>query len=129
MKDRIKIVRKRAGLKQAEFAKILGVKTNTITSYETGVRIPSDAVILSICRTFHVNEAWLRTGEGEMFEPELKEQEIAGFFADLFAENDPVKIAIVQALARIPEDGWELIKDFAVQVAASVQQREAEPDD
>lgn len=67
MKDRIKAIRKYKNMKQAEFAQVLGIKPNTVTSYETGLRVPSDAVITSICREFNVSEHWLRTGEGDMF--------------------------------------------------------------
>ena len=67
MKDRIKEVRKSAGMTQVEFGEKLGVKGNTVTNYETGLRTPTDAVVRSICREFNVNEEWLRTGTGEMF--------------------------------------------------------------
>lgn len=52
---------------QTEFGAKIGVKGNTITNYESGMRTPSDAVIVSICREFDINENWLRTGEGPMF--------------------------------------------------------------
>ena len=62
-----------------------------------------------------------------MFASMSREQEIAEFFADLFSDNDSAKIAIVRALARIPESGWEMIKDFALDVAATVKREEEEP--
>lgn len=65
IESRIKQIRKGAGLTQSEFGEKIGVKGNTITTYETGSRIPSDAVIHSICREFNISELWLRTGEGE----------------------------------------------------------------
>lgn len=65
MKDRIKKIRKDEGLTQVQFGERLGIKGNTITTYETGTRIPSDAIIRAICREFHISEVWLRTGEGE----------------------------------------------------------------
>ena len=67
MEDRIKNIRKHFGLTQSEFGQKIGVKGNTITGYESGVRSPSDAVIISICREFNVDENWLRTGNGNMF--------------------------------------------------------------
>ena len=67
MNERIKLVRKSTNLTQTEFGARIGVKGNTITNYELGLRNPSDAVIFSICREFNVNEEWLRTGKGEMF--------------------------------------------------------------
>lgn len=69
MKDRIKKIRKEFDLTQQKFADRLGVKRNTIATYESGRNIPIDAVISLICREFNVREEWLRTGEGEMFKP------------------------------------------------------------
>ena len=67
MRDRIKNVRKHFDLTQIEFGNRLGLKGNTITNYETGLRIPSETVIVAICREFNVNREWLETGKGEMF--------------------------------------------------------------
>lgn len=67
LKGRIKAVRKVNKMTQIEFGQKIGIKGNTVTNYETGLRNPSDAIIKSICREFNVNEHWLRTGEGEMF--------------------------------------------------------------
>ena len=67
MKERIKKIRKNAGMTQEEFAKILGTVQNTITGYETGRRNPSGSAIALICREFNINEEWLKTGQGEMY--------------------------------------------------------------
>lgn len=67
MKDRIKELRKILHLTQKEFGDRIGVASNTIATYETGVRVPANAVVTSICLVFNVNEEWLRTGLGEMF--------------------------------------------------------------
>lgn len=88
MLDRIKRIRKINGLTQTEFGEKIGVKGNTVTGYETGLRNPSDAIIVSICREFGVNESWLRTGEGEMFMPKSRGQEI-GEIVKSASKNDP----------------------------------------
>lgn len=67
MEERIKALRKALGLTQQEFADRMGLKRNTVATYELGRSRPSDSAISLICRTFNVNETWLRTGEGEMF--------------------------------------------------------------
>lgn len=66
MKNRIKQIRKEKKMTQVEFGGKIGVKGNTVTNYESGLRNPTDAVILSICREFGINEEWLRNGTGEM---------------------------------------------------------------
>jgi transcriptional regulator with XRE-family HTH domain len=69
LNERLKKLRKALDLTQQEFADRIGVKRNTIATYEIGRNTPLDAVIASICREFNVSETWLRTGEGEMFLP------------------------------------------------------------
>ena len=62
MKDRLKKIRKGLDLTQQEFADRIGIKRNSYANYEIGRNIPIDAIILSICREFNVNEDWLRNG-------------------------------------------------------------------
>lgn len=69
MCERIKKLRKALDLTQREFAERIGMKANTIATYEMGRAVPSDPAINNICKEFGVNEAWLRTGEGAMFAP------------------------------------------------------------
>ena len=65
--ERIKKARKALDLTQQKFADQIGTTQNALTGYETGRRNPSSSVINNICKTFDVNEEWLRTGKGEMF--------------------------------------------------------------
>lgn len=67
MKDRLKKLRKELDLTQQVFADKIGTSQNTFANYEIGKRNPSNSVINNICKTFNVNETWLRTGEGQMF--------------------------------------------------------------
>ena len=69
MDKRIRKLRRSLDLTQQEFGDRIGVKRNTIATYEGGRSTPIDSVISLICREFSVNEEWLRTGHGEMFAP------------------------------------------------------------
>lgn len=82
MKDRIRAVRKDSHLTQKEFAEKLGIKQNTVASYEMGRIGISDSVVISICREFGVNEEWLRNG----IEPMYKEKD--GSFTELLSDLD-----------------------------------------
>ena len=107
MKYRIKQIRKEAGLTQVEFGEKLGVKGNTVTGYETGLRNPTDAVILSICREFSVNEDWLRTGNGEMFAPSKKDDLISSMLGDVIkADESDFKRRLISALSKLDDSGW-----------------------
>lgn len=117
MEQRIKAIRKSKNLTQTEFGARIGIKGNTITGYETGIRTPSDAVIVSICREFNVSETWLRTGEGEMFIPTKRDDEIAEFVGRIMAgEEDNFKRRFVAMLARLDESEWEFIERKALEL-------------
>lgn len=119
MKERIKQLRKTLKLTQVEFGEKLGLKGNTITNYENGLRVPSDAVILSICREFDVNENWLRTGNGNMFLPEDRHAEIARITRQLLnEEEDSFKNRFVAMLADLSVDEWEYLEKIAVKLSS-----------
>lgn len=68
MNERIKELRDVLGITLEEFGNRLGVTRTAISRLERGNRGVTDQMAISICREFGVNETWLRTGEGEMFE-------------------------------------------------------------
>lgn len=112
MNERIKDLRKSLGLTQLEFGEQVGVKANTIGNYEIGLRTPSDAVIRAICREFNVNENWLRTGEGEMFNPQ--DEKLAAFVGSLVADDsEPFKRRMVELLADLTPEEWKLLEKMA----------------
>lgn len=65
MNSRIKQLRKKLSLSQTEFSDKLGASHASVCAWERGANIP-ESRILQICAAFGVNEAWLRTGDGEM---------------------------------------------------------------
>lgn len=67
MKERIKKLRNYLKLSQEEFGAKIGVTKSTISNIETGRFNATDTSIKLICKEFNVNELWLRTGVGEMF--------------------------------------------------------------
>lgn len=110
MKDRIKEIRKTFDLTQTEFGEKIGVKGNTITNYETGLRTPSDAVILSICREFQVDEHWLRTGEGEMLRPMSRNDELAQFLGQVIQDDEGFRRSLLTVMSRMTTDEWAMLE-------------------
>ena len=112
MQERIRMVRKNAGLTQAEFGERIGVKANTITSYETGLRVPSDAVIVSICREFDVSESWLRTGEGEMMEKTDPDVDLAKMVGKIVNSDDDLIKLIIKSYFQLDEKDKAAIRNL-----------------
>lgn len=125
MQTRIKALRKQLGLTQTEFGESVGVKGNTVTGYETGLRTPSDAVVLAICREYSVNEFWLRTGEGEMFRQKTRAQEIADFAASLYENPTSFQAKLVTVLAKLDYDQWKLLEAKAQELFDEMQKEKA----
>lgn len=78
MNERVKELRQALGLSGEKFGDAIGVKRSAISDIETGRNNLSEQMIKSICLAYNVDEDWLRTGEGSMFN-KTKE----GFLAEL----------------------------------------------
>ena len=114
MNQRIKQLRRILDLTQQDFAERIGLKQNSIALIESGKRNISNQAVLSICRTFSVNETWLRTGEGEIFNEMWREEQIAYYLGDIFSEpGDTFKKRLVAALAAMDESDWAAVEAFA----------------
>jgi transcriptional regulator with XRE-family HTH domain len=66
--ERIITIRKTLNLKQRHFAQRLGIRQSTLSNIETGQNGVTNANIRLICVTFNINEVWLRSGAGPMFQ-------------------------------------------------------------
>lgn len=111
MGERIKELRTVLRLTQQQLADSLGIKRNTIAKYETGRGDPIDAVVSLICKTYNVNEKWLRTGEGPMFLDYSRDQQIMDFVADAMrGESDNFKRRLISVLARLDENEWAILE-------------------
>lgn len=114
MKDRVRALRKAIKMNQTDFGKSLGVSLSAVTKWETGENVVSDAVLLLMCQKFGVSEEWLRTGEGEMFVPRSREEEIAAFVHDVCGpEGTAFQRRLISLLARLTVDEWTILERIA----------------
>lgn len=115
MNERIKEIRVKLGITQQEMADKLGLKRNTIATYEMGKANPSDRTISDICREFGVNEVWLRTGEGgldNMFTKISEEDEYSLSLGKLTLEENRFVRNAVNYLANADPEKLKIIEDF-----------------
>lgn len=112
--ERIRKIRRELDLTQLEFAKRIGSTQNTLTGYEKGRRNPSKSVINNICKTFHVNEEWLRTGAGEMFADVSRDDQIAEFVQQTLATRpDSFQRRFAAMLSTLSDSDWEVLERMA----------------
>lgn len=129
MKDRIKELRKAAGLNQTDFGKRVGVSLSAVQKWESGENVVSDSVVLLLCREFAVNEEWLRTGEGEMKQSPSREQEMSSLIRQLMADRpESFRSALITTLLRFDPDGpeWSLLENIYKKVSAEIK-KDPEP--
>lgn len=118
MNERLKIMRKALGLKQRELAVAIGVRENTISIWEGGSKSPSCRTIRDICREFDINEAWLRTSEGEMLVAKSKSEQIAKFITIVTEDEHSFQSRLIHTLAHLNQEQWDVLETIADNLAS-----------
>ena len=114
MNERIKEIRKNAGLTMEQFGEKVGVTRSAVSNIENGYRGVTEQMTRSICREFNVDEHWLRTGEGAPYKELTRKEKIAEFFGDVLNEGDDesFKVQVVELLANLEVDDWRYLADM-----------------
>lgn len=117
MNERIRQLRRTLDMTQQEFADKIGVKRNTVATYEMGRSVPSDAAIMLICQTFNVSEDWLRNGTGDMFLPSQADEisEICSKYG-----FDPYVESFLREYAKLPAQKRQVLKEYFENVVNSM---------
>ena len=101
---------------KSSFARSLNVSPAYAAQLYSGQRIPSDRTISDICRVFNVDEIWLRTGEGEMFRPRTRGEQIAAFAGELMRDSpDSFRAAFVSVLSELSLEDWKILERLATE--------------
>jgi transcriptional regulator, XRE family len=113
MKSRIKELRNYLGMSGEVFGEKLGLTKQTISRLENGVNGITEQTIKLICQEFNVNEKWLRTGEGEMFEP-IDEKELREKLLNDHANpnHDPARAAFIKAVVDLSDTELDIVLKF-----------------
>lgn len=119
MNERIKELRKTLGLSQEAFAERLGLKGSAVSLVECGRRNVTTQNINAICREFGVNEEWLRTGSGDMFEEMSRAEKAAQIVGAALGSGDEFILNTFIALGQLSPNEWELIKKFVDKIKGS----------
>lgn len=98
MVDRLIEVRKSLGLNQKKFCEQLGINQATYSTYETGKIKPRESVIKAICSIYSVDETWLRTGEGDMFNDKAEEEAFIKIARRLSPQNQKYLLSLAKTM-------------------------------
>ncbi|GHV78426.1 hypothetical protein AGMMS49944_02170 [Spirochaetia bacterium] len=104
--ERIKVVRKALKMTQPQFAEAIYISKGYIAGLESEHRVANDRIIHLIAMTFGVSEAYLKTGEGEMFNkaPTDKKEQILRLFDELNPQFQDYVLNVVNQLIKIQQE-------------------------
>lgn len=125
MNERIKALIYALNLKRKDFSLKLGLSQPFVSELCSGVKQPSDRTIRDICEAFNVNETWLRTGEGDMFNEVTRDEQIADFVGEVLRErDDSFKRRFVSMMSRLDADGWAALEKMANELVAEREKKD-----
>lgn len=109
MNRRLKELRTYLGLSQKNFADRLGITDSGLSNLESGKRNLTEQMIISICREFNANRAWLVEGVGAMLVniPETILDELALQFGLSDDEKE-----LVEDFCKLPKEQRNFIIEF-----------------
>jgi transcriptional regulator with XRE-family HTH domain len=128
--ERLKNVRASLNLTLAQFGEKIGITKSAVSDIEHGRNNVSEQVIKAVCREYHVSEAWLRDGSGEMFTRRAVDAEIEAMIEKL--DDSPrsiIKKRLLLTMARLDESEWELLASVAEKLAQTADGADGETTD
>ena len=121
MNNRIREVREHFKLTQTEFGERLGVSRDVIGNIEYNrLKNPKqkEPIIKLICSTFGVNEIWLRSGEGDMFQAMTEDEELAAYLGDVMNdETASFRRRITLEMKNWTPEVWQMLEEICKRLA------------
>ena len=104
-------------MNQKDFGERIEVAQTYLSQIEKGDRPVTNKISKIVClqnwNGKSVNEEWFLTGNGEMFVPETKDEQITRLLSDVLKkENSDFKRRLVTALSKLDDTGWKYLEDF-----------------
>ena len=106
---------------RSAFAREINVTPSYVALLSSGQRIPSDRTIADICRVFGVEEAWLRTGVGEMKIEKSHREELSAIF-NAALDGNSSKDKFLRGIAQIPDAAFPTLIEIIRTVAKELEE-------
>ena len=112
--ERISELIRKLKITRLRFGSEVGLSSSAVSKLCQGDNIPSPSTIKSICRTYNVNETWLTTGEGEMFNASSEAEELA-FLMGVALNDDraPFRRKLLKIILELPPEEIDKIEAYA----------------
>ena len=124
--DRFKQMREALGKTQTEFGVGIGVSRSVIKNIEYGVTQPTKLFLTHLCEVYKVNQIWLETGEGEMFDKANQPDETAKLIESI--SDSPAMRSLLATWAQLSDENKAVFERFAADYVEDYNRRKAEAD-
>jgi transcriptional regulator with XRE-family HTH domain len=111
LNERIIFLIQKLNISKTKFAERLNISQAFVSQLCAGARDPSDRTISDICREFGCDEIWLRTGEGEPFRQETRQELIMRFAMQTIKGSNEFRKALVAFFATLDDAEWEGLEE------------------
>ena len=106
------------GMKKSEVARRINVSPAFISQLCSGASLPSERTIVDIARVCGVNQTWLRSGEGDMFQAMTEDEELDAYLGDVM--NDETE-SFLRRLTLEMNNGtpevWKMLEEICKRLA------------
>lgn len=117
--NRIRTLRKKLRLNQAEFGERIGLKNGAISWMEKEGNNVTDQNIQLICEKFQVRREWLVDGTGEMFAERAKKDELMEWAERVSqSPHDSFPYRLAEVLAKLDEPQWKMLEQIFDKIMA-----------
>ena len=114
-------------LTKTKFAEVVGISQPFLSQICSGVKVPSSRTVSDICSKFHVDEIWLRTGDGKMHLDVTRREAVADFLAEILSGGGtPEQIAFISVIAKTSPEQWELFRAKLAELNSEISLAEKE---
>ena len=124
--ERIKFLRKQIlNNTQKDFGLQIGLKPNSVSDIENGKNNVTEQTLKVICREFNINEEWLRTGKGDMYDILINDFTLV--ISDLIEKSDPVYDVIIDILKTyrtLDDKSKTVIQNFILQLTEAMKNKD-----
>ena len=122
--DRFKQMREALGKTQTEFGVGIGVSRSVIKNIEYGVTQPTKLFLTHLCEVYKVNQIWLETGEGEMFDKANHPDATAKLIESV--SDSPAMRSLLATWAQLSDENKAVFERFAADYVEDYNRRKAE---
>lgn len=123
MGRRVRMIRKVKRWNQTQFGEILGIGQRAVAHIETGENKLSERNLEIICKKLNVNAKWLKTGEGEMFNPPPPDEPAPQDFLELLPKwknlSEPEK-HLIRSIINLPAEVRLGVIDWAFKLTTTI---------